>query len=262
MPPPPLYSILRGPWLLLRGALELIVSRERLDGLLDRLGFFRAKDRLSRSVRTLPDGTRLLHRPDDQVVIDEIHGKGWYSRPTIADGDTVVDAGAHIGVFAVSAAKRTPKGRVIAIEPAESNLEFLRENLRLNGLSNVAVVPCALSDRPGEGRLSAVGEHALFTLHPASPDAVSVAVRLRTLDEVFAAEGISVCALLKIDVEAAELEVLEGGREALKATRQVLLEATKEGGLDRRCAAALEAAGFSCSVAVDTPGGVVLYARR
>src|SRR3989441_3170465 len=70
-------------------------------------------------------------------------------------GDVVVDAGAHIGLYTLRAAAKA--ATVVAIEPDPSNRSLLERNIRLNGFSNIIVVPKALSSRSGTGMLSLAG---------------------------------------------------------------------------------------------------------
>ena len=49
----------------------------------------------------------------------------------LGKGDTFLDVGAHIGFFSVIAAKLVgPKGRVVAFEPEEDNLQSLKSTSR------------------------------------------------------------------------------------------------------------------------------------
>src|SRR5437879_4246543 len=180
-----LYSCLQKWWLRLRRATELFIPHDTMDIVLHRLGFFRMKSRWLRSRFVLPKGEVLFYRPDDKKIIDEIYQHGTYGRAMISDGDTVVDVGAHMGVFTVYAAMRNPHGRVLAIEPAPYNLELLRKNINANRLMQVEVINCAVSSRAGEGQLSFRGDHALYTLRPTAPHPISTKVLLRTLDDIF-----------------------------------------------------------------------------
>lgn len=253
---------MRSLWLLLRAVLERLAGRETLDRWLDRAGFFRLKSRLLRSEKRLPDGNVIAFRPDDEKIIDEVYAHGAYSRPALADGDVVIDVGAHIGVFALYAAKRNPRGRVIAVEPAPLNLELLRENLSRNRAGNVVVHAIGLSDRPGEAKLYSRGDHSMYSMAESTAGPVYTVARVRTLDELAGSEGLSICHLLKIDVEKLELKVLEGAPKTLAITRQVIVEAEKEGAMHERVRALLEAAGFACEIVDDTGGGVVIFGKR
>src|SRR5256712_7596936 len=95
------------------------------------------------------DGVRFDVRPrtNDLDLISSRHEPLVTRSFQVAAGDVVVDVGAHIGRYALRAATKASK--VIAIEPDPSNFILLEQNVRLNGFSNVVLVPHALSSRPG-----------------------------------------------------------------------------------------------------------------
>src|SRR5437016_8944308 len=59
----------------------------------------------------------------------------------IKKGTMVWDIGANVGLYTLLASKKA--GRVIAVEPLPENLSYLEKHIRLNGISNVEVVPAA-----------------------------------------------------------------------------------------------------------------------
>lgn len=84
-----------------------------------------------------------------------------YSKLEIKEGDVVIDAGANIGDFTVKSAKLVgSKGKIIAIEPSQNNVEILKENLDLNQLKNVSILQMALSDSSGEAFIQGEGVSA------------------------------------------------------------------------------------------------------
>src|SRR2546426_2798481 len=95
------------------------------------------------------DGVRFDVRPrtNDLDLISSKHEPLVTRSFQVAAGDVVVDVGAHIGRYALRAATKASK--VIAIEPDPSNFILLEQNVRLNGFSNVVLVPHALSSRAG-----------------------------------------------------------------------------------------------------------------
>src|SRR3989441_179951 len=95
------------------------------------------------------DGVRFDVRPrtNDLDLISSKHEPLVTRSFQVAAGDVVVDVGAHIGRYALRAAARASK--VIAVEPDPSNFSLLERNVRLNGFSNVDLVPQALSSRGG-----------------------------------------------------------------------------------------------------------------
>ena len=78
--------------------------------------------------------------------------KQWYERDWIraismamGDAEAFIDIGANVGVFAVSIAQAHPNRQVVAIEPVPSNYSKLKDNARLNNLSNLKCVQAAVS---------------------------------------------------------------------------------------------------------------------
>jgi FkbM family methyltransferase len=135
---------------------------------------------------------------------------------TLAPGMVVVDCGAHIGVYTVLAARGVgARGKVVALEPDEPNLEALRANLDANGVADrVEVVAAAASDRRELARFYSFEDGVARALGSFSPAAGGnpIDVRCVTLDDALAGRSID---LAKIDVEGAETRVLDGMRETL-----------------------------------------------
>jgi len=137
----------------------------------------------------------------------------------VEPGSVVVDCGAHIGVHAVLAGRRTgPGGRVFAIEPAPPNLGPLRANVAANGLAeNVDVIDGAASDSSGTETIylhTELDQSGMTLVAERFREAVEV--RRVVLDEVLDGRRVDV---LKVDVEGAEALVLDGLRETLERSR-------------------------------------------
>jgi FkbM family methyltransferase len=173
-----------------------------------------------RSIARLPDGNKLLFRPFtwDQDGIMEIYGDKKYEELFhVRKGDVVIDAGAHIGIFALKAARLVGKeGTVVAIEPNMENYSFLTANKNINNLENVIPVYAALSDYCGKARLySWKGVNAGYSIVE-KHSSHYVEVPVFTLDHLATKLGLCKVDFLKIDAEGAELEVLRGSAEKLK----------------------------------------------
>jgi len=133
---------------------------------------------------------------------------------------TVVDAGAHHGLYTLLASKRVGwDGRVIAIEPSPRECARLEKHLRMNRCSNTELVTCALGEDPGEAELYLVdGIHDWCnSLRPPAVDEPvrTVRVSVRRLDDVLAESGVTKVDFMKLDVEGAELSVLYGAMKLL-----------------------------------------------
>ena len=133
---------------------------------------------------------------------------------------TVVDAGAHHGLYTLLASKQVGwDGRVIAIEPSPRECERLEKHLRMNRCSNTDLVPCALGEYPGEADLYVVDgfQDWCNSLRPPAVDEPvrTVRVSVRRLDDVLDELGVKKVDFIKLDVEGAELSVLYGAMKLL-----------------------------------------------
>lgn len=147
----------------------------------------------------------------------------------IEPGEVVLDVGACRGDFTIPAARKVGKGgRVVAVEPEPRNLLFLRKASRR--LGNVRILAKCAWGRAGRVRLNlsgSPGEHSVVRL--GHQPRGSIEVEADTLDHMLEELGIKRVDFMKVDVEGAELEVLEGAREILKRTRKVVVECHRLG---------------------------------
>lgn len=158
------------------------------------------------------DGTRFLARPrtEDQslifdVVLDHEYGPEGFE---IGSHDTVVDIGAHVGIFTVSSARSAREGIVYALEPVEANYELLLQNIELNRLKNV--VPTKMAVTRDTGRREMFVQEAGTTSHSFHyrGNRNPVVVDTISLEAFVDRMGIKRIDLLKMDCEGAEFEIL------------------------------------------------------
>lgn len=140
----------------------------------------------------------------------------------LASGSTFVDVGANVGVYTAWASRCVGAGgRVIAFEPVPATREQLERTVALNALGNVRVVPKALGAAPGTLSLWLL-PHASGLSSAVVPadtsSARSIEVETATLDDELTALGAPSPALVKIDVEGYEMEVLRGAVRTLAAS--------------------------------------------
>jgi FkbM family methyltransferase len=168
---------------------------------------------------------------------------GYYERDkqkcfadAVGPGSVVIDIGANAGFYTLLAAVRSaPMGEVVAFEPLPRNVDYLNRHIRLNRLSNVRVVQAAVADFVGQARFA---EHA----HPEEGslcDSGQLVVRVVSLDALYGAGEIVKPNIVKIDVEGAELAVLQGARLLLAEARPTIFLATHGAGVHQDCSALL-----------------------
>lgn len=142
----------------------------------------------------------------------------------IRPGSTIADIGAHVGYYSILAAKLMgPIGHVYSFEPSPFTFELLTRNISSNGVAET-VMPFrkAVSNMNGEVPfyfMRSSGWNSLHS-HPNSPKMGTTVVESITLDSFLQGKKIDV---IKIDVEGAEIRVLEGMKDVLATNRDVYL---------------------------------------
>lgn len=145
----------------------------------------------------------------------------------LGPGDVFYDVGANLGFFALLGARMVGDGgRVYAFEAAPDNAQAIQANAHLNSLANVEVIAKAVAARSGTGRLQVVDDQSWSKLadygeHPYTERVIEV--ELVAIDELLAAGELPPPALVKIDVEGAELAVLEGMRQTLEHHKPAII---------------------------------------
>ncbi|HWS86557.1 MAG TPA: amino acid adenylation domain-containing protein [Pyrinomonadaceae bacterium] len=223
---------------------------------------------LRQQLHRLPNGLEIAHlnKNETDILYKEIFADEGYLKHgvTLRDGDTVFDIGANIGLFTLFVHARYRGARTYSFEPIPVTCAALRRNVELYGL-DAKVYESGVGREPG---------HATFTFYPqvsassgmyadaAEEERVTRAFmgnqgeelaahadelmagrfagerfecQLRTVSQVMREEGIERIDLLKVDVEKAELDVLEGiAEEDWAKIRQMVLEVhDRDGRLER-----------------------------
>jgi FkbM family methyltransferase len=146
----------------------------------------------------------------------------------------LLDVGAHVGLFSYGIAEAYPEVVVHGFEPlVECHAQF-GENLRRFDSDRIRLWPYALGNRDGEAEFrvsQSLASSSVLRMLESHVDAFprtgcteTRTVPIRRLDTVRPELGITGDALLKLDVQGFELEVLQGAVETLPAVRHVLVE--------------------------------------
>jgi len=172
-----------------------------------------------------------LYSFTDLIVLNEIRLRGLFERSTskfIVDalklGDTFVDVGANSGYYSLLASKRVgDSGKVYSFEPFPPAFMRLKRNIEMNNSRNIFAIPKAISREEGKQSLFVSDlQDGMSSLIPVSHKNV-LTVEVTTLDAFVPRENI---ALVKIDVEGAESDVLLGAQHLLSSGRlsQIVVE--------------------------------------
>ncbi len=147
----------------------------------------------------------------------------WLAR-NLKPGMTIFDVGANIGSYALFLAGLVgEQGRVVALEADPDVARILEANVQANGLKAILPIQAAAFRESGEillGRARAsTGYSGLYY----SQAAEWISVPACTLDALGEKLGLKRLDFVKIDVEGAECDVLEGMTSLLRTHRPVLL---------------------------------------
>ncbi|MCS7187065.1 MAG: FkbM family methyltransferase [Armatimonadota bacterium] len=139
-------------------------------------------------------------------------------------GDTVLDIGANIGYYTLLLSQLVGRrGTVIAVEPYPDNVHLLELNLRFNRVTNVKVMPVAVSDEIGTAEMFVSEGSNWHSLHPTERTGQrKILVPTVTIDTIVAQLERHVD-LIRMDIEGWETKALQGAEGTLKRDRPVLV---------------------------------------
>jgi FkbM family methyltransferase len=146
-----------------------------------------------------------------------------FLRASCAPGATVLDIGAHLGLYTVVMARAVgPTGRVVAFEPTPATVDELRRTVALNDVGDrVEIRSMAVGAVPGRLPFHDTGDalsnaNSLVRIDRAT---TSFDVEVTTVDAV--ADGRPI-GCVKVDVEGGEVDVLRGATSTMSTSRPAI----------------------------------------
>jgi FkbM family methyltransferase len=190
------------------------------------------------AVRTLHGQVLRMHPRFLTANLDSIESEvmAWMRR-YLRKGSSALDIGANIGLHTMYMAKLVgSSGRIFAFEPSPANIRSLRYHIKINQLSQVQIVEKAVADQD-DGVLPFFllndGDHLSNSLTFGREEVPNLDKTLHESRRVVSTNVVSIdrfCSdakitpdLIKIDVEGAELQVLQGGTRTLSSVRPRLI---------------------------------------
>lgn len=190
----------------------------------------------SPSVTSLSYGLRMKIDPSEFLQA-HLYLFGSYELPTIrhirsylTPGTVCIDVGAQMGYLSLAMATSAQRQTVVhAFEPEDQNAARFLENMALNSITNVQLHREAVSNVEGTLQLflsktANAGTHStLYNERTVTEE--SIQIPAITLDAFVRKHGLQRLDLIKVDVEGAEFEVLQGADHVLRTLRpRVILE--------------------------------------
>jgi FkbM family methyltransferase len=159
-------------------------------------------------------------------------------RHLVRPGGVCIDVGSAAGLYTMALSRLAgPAGQVHSVEPLPFAHLMWAQVLNTRRTGNVRHHAVALGAEPGTdlmrvpvGRYGLVTGRSFLARQAGGPDPnaefadqIAVTVKVDTLDRLCEREVITRLDFIKIDVEGAELEVLEGGKQAIETHSPVML---------------------------------------
>ena len=152
--------------------------------------------------------------------------KMWYEICKKLQYKTILDIGAYTGLFSLVAALVNPNAKIHAYEPNPVTFGFLKKNLSLNNFKNIKINNFGLSTKDGNLEFYNYGE----TFSPGMTSVNSKFVKSNLKSSIFEIADLLVVAkklnrkidLIKLDIERAELPLLEHARKIIYENRPTI----------------------------------------
>ena len=207
-------------WILLRTLSANVVTRDTLyfdDELTDQKKFIEFKEN-----KTKPG------------QVDEFKFTGDYNLHAFVDlnltnddkefikNKDIIDAGAFTGDTALPLSKIT-NSQVYAFEPFEESFKLLQKNINDNNIKNITPIKKSLGNQNGERTLFLSGNNVQgITSDPnARKYDTKIKVKEITIDK-FVEENYLDVGLITVDVEGAEMDLLNGALNTIKSQKPIL----------------------------------------
>lgn len=139
------------------------------------------------------------------------------------DNDSVFyDVGANIGIYTVLLANINHQAHVVAFEPFKKNYARIKENLRLNGITNVTTLQSAVYNEETTIGMANTGDFKGEGEHHISDDSD---YKIKTVTHNYIGNNaIPEPDVIKIDVEGAEMRVIKGLKPFLDDCKHLFIE--------------------------------------
>ena len=169
---------------------------------------FRNTPEIAVNVPGIKYRVRLRVRTTDAEMFTQVLVVREYELPFSAAPNVIIDAGANVGYTSVFYANKYPQTKIFAIEPAASNFRMLVKNTAK--YENVVPIHAALWSTCGNIAITGLEfGHCGFRVSDNFKSAGETVAAI-TIQSVIEQYGIEFVDILKLDIEGAEKEVLEG----------------------------------------------------
>jgi len=191
--------------------------------------FVRMNDEFKSKIVKLNDN--LYYYNGYYLPVNQFDSSVFYSKYAIDELTTldsvrnkdIIDAGGYVGDTALLFSSYTDKN-IHVFEASPSNMDIIRETIRLNQLDNIVPVSKALGEKSGTATFSLGERNSCNSLveRPGYNYPEHIEVPVITLDDYVRENNLEV-GLIKVDIEGGEQLLLKGAVETIRTQHPVLL---------------------------------------
>ena len=191
--------------------------------------FVRMNDEFSSKIVKLNDN--LYYYNGYYLPVNQFDSSVVYSKYAIDELTTldsvrnkdIIDAGGYVGDTALLFSSYTDKS-IHVFEASPSNMDIIRETIRLNQLENIVPVSKALGEKSGTATFSLGERNSCNSLveRPGYNYPNHIEVPVITLDDYVRENNLEV-GLIKVDIEGGEQLLLKGAVETIRTQHPILL---------------------------------------
>ena len=191
--------------------------------------FVRMNDEFSSKIVKLNDN--LYYYNGYYLPVNQFDSSVFYSKYAIDELTTldsvrnkdIIDAGGYVGDTALLFSSYTDKS-IHVFEASPSNMDIIRETIRLNQLENIVPVSKALGEKSGTATFSLGERNSCNSLveRPGYNYPNHIEVPVITLDDYVRENNLEV-GLIKVDIEGGEQLLLKGAVETIRTQHPILL---------------------------------------
>lgn len=169
-----------------------------------------------------------ITNPTESFRIEKFGGEEKFTEMILSElkkSDVFYDIGANVGLVTIHSGFLAQ--RVVSFEPDPEFRSRLELNIKLNNLSNIQVIPWAVSDCQGESQFFTDGVGGKSPCMKEVGSRNKIIVQSKAIDIAIISGEIPIPNVIKIDIEGAEFLALNGMKSLLmsaNAPRKIFIE--------------------------------------
>lgn len=149
----------------------------------------------------------------------------------------IVDCGGHIGTFTLYVRNLYPRTKIFTFEPVEANRKLFNNNMSLNNMAEVTLIPKALYGESGKYFIDLSGKQFdAVSLQSQRPNHENfIEIEAISFSQFLNNYQISFVDLLKLDVEGSEYNIFQHSMlDLTKSVKRLIMEYHPAGDKDSR----------------------------